>query len=80
MPAAGTARIVIARAGRARTSAAKFRRVGVVSVRLKQGRNVVRVKRVKRRQLARGRYRATITPRVGGRALPPVRVSFQIRR
>ena len=61
-------------------SAAKFRRVGAVRVKLKKGRNVVRVKRVKQRKLARGRYRATITPKTGGRTLPPVKVSFRIRR
>jgi hypothetical protein len=54
--------------------------VGVVRVKLKKGRNVVRVKRVKKRKLARGRYRATITPKTGGRTLPPVRVGFRIRR
>ena len=72
MPAAGTARIVFARAGRATRStlaAARFRRVGVV-----------RVKRIKRRKLARGGYRATITTKTGGRTLAPVRVSFKIRR
>ena len=70
------------RAGRARRagSATKFRRVGVVRVPLKQGRNVVRVKRVKRRKLARGSYRATITPKVGTQSLAPVRVTFKIRR
>jgi hypothetical protein len=83
MPAAGTARIVIARAGKAARStlsAAKLRRVGVVRVKLKQGRNVVRVKRIKKRKLSRGRYRATITPKTGGRTLAPVRVNFRIRR
>ncbi len=76
MPAAGTARIVIERA----RTATKFRRVGTVDVRVKQGRNVVRVKRVKRRKLARGSYRATITPKVGGQSLAPIRVKFKIRR
>ena len=76
MPAAGTARIVIERA----RSATKFRRVGTVNVRVKQGRNVVRVKRVKRRKLARGSYRATITPKVGDQSLAPIRVKFKIRR
>ena len=76
MPAAGTARIVIQRA----RSANKFRSVGTVNVRLKQGRNVVRVKRVKRRKLAKGSYRATITPKVGTQSLAPLRVKFKIRR
>ena len=70
MPAAGTARIVIARAAPARKAAAstvKFRRVGVVKVKLKKGRNVVRVKRVKKRKLTARSYRATITPKVGKR-------------
>ncbi len=76
MPAAGTARIVIQRA----RSANRFRSVGTVNVRLKQGRNVVRVKRVKRRKLATGSYRATITPKVGTQSLAPLRVKFKIRR
>jgi len=76
MPAAGTARIVIQRARSANT----FRSVGTVNVRLKQGRNVVRVKRVKRRKLAKGSYRATITPKVGSQSLAPVVVKFKIRR
>jgi hypothetical protein len=83
MPAAGTARILIACAGRARraaTSAAKHRRVGVVRAKLKQGRNVVRVRRVKRRRLVRGQYRATITPKVGRQTLKPINLSFRIRR
>ena len=84
MPAAGTAKIVIAKAGRkaggSALSAAKFRRVGTVRVKLKKGRNVVRVKRVKRRKLARGSYRATITPKVGPKALAPLKVKFRIRR
>lgn len=82
MPAAGTARILIARAGgarRAAASAAKFRRVGVVRVKLRQGRNVVRVRRVKKRRLVRGRYRATITPKVGSQTLKPINLSFRIR-
>jgi len=83
MPAAGTARIAIDRSGRARrstVSAAKFRRVGIVRARLKKGRNVVRVKRVKGRKLARGSYRATITPKVGGRTLKKIRLTFKLRR
>ena len=75
MPAAGSARILFTRAGRATRSAlpaAAFRRVGVVSVKLKKGRNVVRVRRVAKRKLARGKYRATITPKVAGRELAPV--------
>jgi len=81
MPAAGTARIVISRAtGRAAASATKFRRVGVVRAKLKKGRNVVRVRRVKKRKLVRGRYRATISPKVAGKALKPIRLSFRIRR
>ena len=80
MPAAGTARIVLSRAGRASASAVKFRRVGVVRARLKKGRNVVRVRRVKKRKLSRGRYRATISPKAGGKALKPIKLSFRIRR
>ena len=83
MPAAGTARIAIDRSVRARrstVSAAKFRRVGIVRARLKKGRNVVRVKRVKRRKLARGSYWATITPKVGGRTLKKIRLTFKLRR
>ncbi len=84
MPARGSAKIVIARArgkaGRSAQPAAKFRRVGTVRVTLKKGRNVVRVKRVKRRKLARGSYRATITPKAGGKALAPLGVKFRIRR
>ena len=83
MPAAGTARILIARAGRAGPAAAaalKYRRVGVVRVKLKKGRNVVRVRRVKKHRLARGRYRATITPKVGSRTLKPISLKFRIRR
>jgi len=83
MPAAGSARILFAREGRATRSAlpaAAYRRVGVVSVKLKKGRNVVRVRRVAKRKLARGKYRATITPKVAGRKLAPVRVGFRIRR
>ncbi|MEO8690701.1 MAG: hypothetical protein ABI611_21095 [Solirubrobacteraceae bacterium] len=77
MPAAGTARIALARADRAtgsRLAAARFRRVGVVRVKLKRGRNVVRVKRVRKRKLARGSYHATITPKTGDRTLAPVKL------
>jgi hypothetical protein len=77
MPAAGTARIVIARAA---PSKRKYRRVGVVNVRLEQGRNVVRVRKVKKRKLTRAKYRATITPKVGKRTLKPIRLAFRIRR
>ena len=82
LPGAGTARIVIERAvtGRRASAAATFRRVGVVKVKVKQGRNVIRVKKVKRRKLARGTYRAGITATVAGRALKTVRVPFKIRR
>ncbi len=83
MPGAGTARIAIDRSGlarRAAASAARFRRVGVVRVKLEQGRNVVRVKRVKKHKLARGRYRATIRPKVGGQALEKIKLRFKIRR
>jgi hypothetical protein len=83
MPAAGSARIVIARAAPARRAAAskvRYRRVGVVKVKLKKGRNVVRVKRVKKRKLTRAKYRATITPKVGKKALKPIRLKFRIRR
>jgi hypothetical protein len=83
MPAAGSARIVIARAAPARKAAAskvKYRRVGVVNVKLKKGRNVVRVRKVKKRKLTRAKYRATITPKVGKRTLQPIRLKFRIRR
>jgi hypothetical protein len=83
MPAAGSARIVIARATPARRAAAskvKYRRVDVVKVKLKKGRNVVRVKKVKKRKLTRAKYRATITPKVGRRTLEPIRLKFRIRR
>ena len=86
MPARGTARITIARAvtggraGRSALPAAKFRRLGTVRVTLKAGRNVVRVKRVKKRKLARGSYRATIAPKVGAKALPAVTVKFKVAR
>ena len=83
MPAAGSARIVIARAAPARkaaTSKVKYRRVGVVKVKLKKGRNVVRVKKVKKRKLTRAKYRATITPQVGKRTLKPIQLKFRIRR
>lgn len=83
MPAAGSARITLfrARAGR-RPSAArvKYRRVGAVRRTLRAGRNVVRVKRVGNRRLARGRYRATIAATAGGRRLAPIRLRFTIRR
>ena len=52
----------------------------VVRVTLKQGRNVVRVKRVKRHKLARGRSRATIKPKTGGRTLRKIRLTFKLRR
>ncbi len=83
MPAAGSARIVIARAAPARRAAAsklKYRRVGVVKVKLKKGRNVVRVKKVRKRKLTRARYRAVITPKVGKRTLKPIQLKFRIRR
>src|SRR3954447_2545175 len=83
MPAAGSARIAIARAPSARKATAskvKYRRVGVVKVTLKKGRNVVRVKRVKKRKLTRAKYRATITPKVGKRTLKPIQLRFRIRR
>lgn len=83
MPAAGSARIVIARAAPARKAEAakvRYRRVGVVKVKLKKGRNVVRVKKVKKRKLTRAKYRATITPKVGKKTLKPIRLDFRIRR
>lgn len=67
-------------AGRKVLTARRPECVGVVRVKLKKGRNVVRVKRVRKRKLARGSYRVTITPKTGGRTLTPVRVSFRIRR
>ncbi len=45
-----------------------------------QAGNVVRVKRVRKRKLARGSYRATITPKTGDRTLAPVKLRFKIRR
>ncbi len=81
---AGTATIAIDRSGLARRASAaarpRFRRVAVVRAKLKKGRNLIRVKRVKKRKLARGSYRATITARVGGRRLKPLRITFRIRR
>jgi hypothetical protein len=47
---------------------------------LRKGRNVVRVRRVKGRRLARGSYRATISAKVAGATLRPARVSFRVRR
>ena len=49
-------------------------------MKLKQGRNVVRVKRVKKHKLARGSYRATIKPKVGGQTLKKIRLTFKVRR
>jgi hypothetical protein len=83
MPAAGSARIVVARAAPARKATAskvRFRRVGVVKVKLKKGRNVVRVRKVKKRKLTRAKYRVTITPKVGKRTLKPIQLRFRIRR
>jgi hypothetical protein len=84
MPAAGSAKITLfrARAGKASVAAAaaRFKRVGVVRKQLKQGRNVVTVKKVRKRKLARGRYRAIIAASAGGQKLKPVRVTFKIKR
>jgi hypothetical protein len=83
MPAAGTATIALDRSAlprRARSAAARFRRLGVVKVKLKKGRNVVRIKKVKKRRLPRGSYRATITPKVGGQTLKKIKVRFKIKR
>jgi hypothetical protein len=83
MPAAGTATIALDRSAlprRANGAAAKFRRLGVVKVTLKKGRNVVRVKRVKKRKLPRGSYRATITPKVGSQKLKAIKLTFKIKR
>lgn len=83
MPAAGSVKIALFRQGRPRmaaASAAGYRRIGVVSKKLRKGRNVVTVKRLRDRRLARGRYRATITASVAGRRLAPVKVAFRIRR
>jgi hypothetical protein len=79
----GSARITLFRAGRARpaaVSAAKYRRVGVVRRTLRKGRNVVTVKRIRKRKLTRGRYRATIAATAGSRRLEPIRIAFSIRR
>lgn len=83
MPAAGSARIVIGRAAPARKATAskvEYRRVGVVKVKLKKGRNVVRVKKVKKRKPTRAKYRAVITPKVGKKTLKPIQLKFRIRR
>jgi hypothetical protein len=83
MPAAGTATIALDRSAlprKAKWAAAKFRRLGVVKVKLKQGRNVVRIKKVKKRKLPPGSYRATITPKVGSQTLKKVKVTFKIKR
>jgi hypothetical protein len=83
MPAAGTARIALFRAGRAgkaAAAAAKYRRVGVVRRALHKGRNVIAVKRLRHRKLTRGRYRATITASAGGQKLKAIRIAFRIRR
>jgi hypothetical protein len=84
MPAAGSARIVISRAARAGRSAlraaARYKRVGTVTAKLKKGKNTVRVRKLKKRKLAKGSYRATITPKAGGKTLKALRVGFKIRR
>jgi hypothetical protein len=83
MPAAGTATIALDRSAlprRAKAAAARFRRLGVVKVKLKKGRNVIRVKKVKKRKLPRGSYRATITPKVGSQKLKAIKVTFKIKR
>jgi hypothetical protein len=83
MPAAGTATIALDRSALPRTAksaAAKFRRLGVVKVKLKKGRNVVRIKKVKKRKLPRGSYHATITPKAGGKTLKKIKVTFKIKR
>jgi hypothetical protein len=83
MPAAGTATIALDRSAlprRANSAAAKFRRLGVVKVKLEKGRNVVRIEKVKKRRLPRGSYRATITPKVGGQTLKRIKVTFKIKR
>ena len=51
-----------------------------MKVKLKKGRNVVRVKKVKKRKLTRAKYRAVITPKVGKRTLKPIQLKFRIRR
>ena len=80
MPAAGSARLVFERVSGRASASGPGRRLGTVDVKLKKGRNVVRVKRVKRRRLARGGYRVTITPKVGSTRLKPIKVDFKIRR
>jgi hypothetical protein len=83
MPAAGTATIAFDRSAlprRAHVAAAKFRRLGVVKVTLKTGRNVIRVKRVKKRKLPKGSYRTTITPKVGSQRLKAIKLTFKIKR
>jgi hypothetical protein len=83
MPVAGSAKITLFRAGGARhavVSASKYRRVGVVRRSLNKGRNVITVKRIGKRKLPRGRYRATITATAAGQRLEPIRVAFTIRR
>jgi hypothetical protein len=83
MPAAGMATIAFDRSAlprRAKSAAAKFRRLGVVKVKLKKGRNVIRIKKVEKRKLTRGSYRATITPKVGGKTLKKIQVTFKIKR
>jgi hypothetical protein len=83
MPAAGSARIVVARAAPARkptASKVRFRRVGVVKVKLKKGRNVVRVKKVKKAQADPREVPRSDHPKVGKRTLKPIRLSFRIRR
>jgi hypothetical protein len=84
MPAAGRGMITLFRAGRtghaSAAAAAKYKRVGVVRLKLHKGRNVVKVKRIHKRKLARGRYRATIAATAGGQRLKPIRVAFRIRR
>jgi hypothetical protein len=83
MPAAGRAKITLfrARAGKkASAAAAKYKRVGVVRKTLRKGRNVVKVKRIKKRKLARGRYRATIAATAAGQKLTPLKVNFTIRK
>jgi hypothetical protein len=83
MPAAGRAKITLfrARAGKkASAAAARYKRVGVVRKNLSKGRNVVKVKRIRKRKLARGRYRATIAATAAGRHLAPIRVNFTIKR
>jgi hypothetical protein len=83
MPVAGSAKITLFRAGGARravVSAVKYRRVGVVRRTLRKGRNVITVKRIGKRKLPRGRYRATIAATAAGQRLQPLRLAFTIRR